>query len=59
MRIRSVYIENRERTLINRQSNLSNNRSARAEIEKGKIHKQLNEIEVFKQKIDELLNKGQ
>ena len=43
MRIRSVYIENRKCTLINRHSNLSNNPTARAE------------IEAFKQKTDELL----
>jgi hypothetical protein len=58
MRIRSVYIENRERSLINRQSDLSNDSSAAAQNEKETIFKQLKEIESFKQKIDELLSEG-
>jgi hypothetical protein len=58
MRIRSVYIENRERALINRQSDLVNDTSASAQNEKDKIYKQLKEIETFKQKIDELLKEG-
>ena len=45
MRLRSVYIEHRERSLINRQSDLANNSSADAQNEKDKIIKQLKEIE--------------
>ncbi|MGZ4042328.1 MAG: BREX-1 system adenine-specific DNA-methyltransferase PglX [Bacteroidia bacterium] len=58
LRLRSVYIEHRERALINRQSDLANNDSADAQNEKDKIFKQLKEIEAFKQKIDELLAEG-
>ena len=58
MRLRSVYIEHRERSLINRQSDLGNNNSADAQNEKDKIFKQLKEIESFKSKIDELLAEG-
>lgn len=58
LRIRSVYIENRERALINRQSDLANDTSASAQNEKEKIYKQLKEIESFKAKIDELLKEG-
>ncbi|OYX86691.1 MAG: restriction endonuclease [Flavobacteriales bacterium 32-34-25] len=58
LRIRSVYIENRERALINRQSDLANDTSAAAQNEKDKIYKQLREIESFKTKIDELLKEG-
>lgn len=58
MRIRSVYIEHRERALVNRQSDLSNKESVDAQNEKDKIFNQLKEIEVFKVKIDELLEEG-
>jgi len=58
MRIRSVYIEHRERALMNRQSDLANNESVDAQNEKDKIFKQLKEIEAFKIKIDELLEEG-
>ena len=58
LRIRSVYIEHRERALMNRQSDLANNDSADAQNEKEKIFKQLKEIEAFKLKIDELLAEG-
>jgi len=58
MLIRSMYIEHRERALINRQSDLADNNSADAQNEKDKIFKQLNEIESFKVKIDELLAEG-
>ena len=58
MRIRSVYIEHRERALVNRQSDLANNESVDAQNEKDKIFKQLKEIEAFKVKIDELLEEG-
>lgn len=56
--LRSVYIEHRERALINRQSDLANDTSAKAQNEKDKIYKQLKEIESFKAKIDELLTEG-
>ncbi|WBA82835.1 BREX-1 system adenine-specific DNA-methyltransferase PglX [Endozoicomonas sp. GU-1] len=58
MRLRSVYIENRERALANRQSDLSDNESAEAQNEKARIFKQLKEIDTFKKKIDELLAEG-
>ena len=58
MRIRSVYIEHRERALVNRQSDLAGNESADAQNEKDKIRRQLAEIEAFKIKIDELLAEG-
>ena len=58
LRLRSVYIENRERALVNRQSDISVNESADAQNEKERIFKQLKEIESFKKKIDELLAEG-
>jgi len=58
MRLRSVYIEHRERSLVNRQSDLSGNESADAQNEKDRIFRQLKEIEAFKTKIDELLAEG-
>ncbi|MFO0383223.1 MAG: BREX-1 system adenine-specific DNA-methyltransferase PglX [Pirellula sp.] len=58
MRLRSVYIEHRERSLINRQSDLSGNESADAQNEKDRIFRQLKEIEAFKTKIDDLLAEG-
>jgi malonyl CoA-acyl carrier protein transacylase len=58
MKIRSQYIENRERSLINRQSDLADNKSADAQNEKERIFKQLKEIESYKAKIDELLAEG-
>ena len=58
MRLRSVYIEHRERSLVNRQSDLSGNESADAQNEKDRIFRQLKEIEDFKKKIDELLAEG-
>lgn len=58
MRLRSVYIEHRERSLVNRQSDLSGNESADAQNEKDLIFRQLKEIEAFKKKIDELLSEG-
>jgi type I restriction-modification system DNA methylase subunit len=58
MRLRAVYIENRERSLVNRQSDLAGNESAEAQNEKDRIFRQLKEIETFKAKIDELLAEG-
>ncbi len=58
--IRSKYIENRERALINRQTDLRKKEllSAAEQTEADKIYNQLKEIESFKQKIDELLAEG-
>jgi hypothetical protein len=58
MRMRSVYIEHRERSLVNRQSDLSGVETADAQNEKDRIFRQLKEIEAFKAKIDELLAEG-
>lgn len=58
MRLRSVYIEHRERSLVNRQSDLADNDSAEAQNEKDLIFRQLKEIAAFKVKIDELLAEG-
>jgi hypothetical protein len=58
MRLRSVYVEHRERSLVNRRSDLADNQSAEAQNEKDRIFKQLQEIEDFKAKIDELLAEG-
>lgn len=58
MRLRSVYIEHRERALINRQSDLADNNSAEAQNEKDRILSQLRELESFKGTIDELLAEG-
>jgi len=58
LRIRSQYIERRERALLNRQSDLAGNPSAEAQNKKDRIFKQLKEIEAFKKKIDELLSEG-
>ena len=56
--LKSVYIEKRETALKNRQSNLQNDNSAKAQNEKDLISKQLKEIENLKTKIDELLAEG-
>jgi hypothetical protein len=58
LRLRSVYIENRERALQNRESDIAGNESAEAQNEKERIFKQLKEIDAFKKKIDELLAEG-
>lgn len=58
MHLRSVYIEHRERSLVNRQSDLAGNESAEAQNEKDRIFRQLKEIDTFKTKIDELLAEG-
>lgn len=57
-KIRCEYIEKRERSLINRQSDLATNQSAGAQNEKDRIYKQLMEIEDYKAKIDQLLAEG-
>jgi hypothetical protein len=53
--LKSVYIEKRETALKNRQSDLQNDDSAKAQNEKDLIFKQLKEITNLKTKIDELL----
>ena len=45
LRLRSVYIEHRQRALENRQIDLQNDNSAKAQNEKDIIYKQLAEIE--------------
>ena len=59
--LRSVYIEKRESSLKNRLSDLSVDMpeiSLKVQKEKDLITKQLKEIEVFKKKIDEILQSG-
>ncbi|MBX9637026.1 N-6 DNA methylase [Nitrosomonas sp.] len=56
--LKSVYIEKREAALLNRQSDLLNEKTAQAENEKDLIFHQLKEIESLKKKIDELLAEG-
>jgi len=58
MCLRSVNIEHSERSLVNRQSDLSGNESAEAQNGKDRIFRQLKEIEAFNVKIDELLAEG-
>ena len=60
LRLRSVYIENRERALVNRQTDLQGKPqlTAKEQSELDTILKQLKEIESFKVKIDELLAEG-
>ena len=58
--IRSRYVEQRERSLQNRQTDLraKSAPSAAEQNELDKIFKQLKEIEAFKEKIDDLLADG-
>lgn len=58
LRLRSVYVEQRESVLKNRQSDLTGSTSAEVQNERDKIYKQLKEIDDFKKKIDELLAEG-
>jgi len=60
-RLRSVYIEKRESSLRNRLSDLSEDKidiSLKLQKEKELIMKQIKEIEIFKKKIDEILQSG-
>lgn len=57
-KLKSVYLEQRERVLKNRQTDIANNTSPQALSELDIIHRQLSEINEFKQKIDELLTEG-
>ena len=56
--IKSTYIEKRESALRSRQSDLINEKTAQAEVEKDLIFHQLKEIDSLKKKIDELLSEG-
>ena len=56
--LKSVYIEKRERSLINRKTDLLNDNSAKGQNERDLIDKQLGEIAEFKRKIDDLLASG-
>lgn len=56
--LKSRYLEQRERALVNRQTDLSGDESAKAQNEKERIRHQLREIKAFRQKIDELLAEG-
>ena len=60
LQLRSVYIEKRERALVNRQTDLQEmpQLTAKEQSELDTIFKQLKEIESFKIKIDELLAEG-
>ncbi|MEL4285381.1 N-6 DNA methylase [Shewanella xiamenensis] len=60
LQLRSVYIEKRERALVNRQTDLQGKPqlTAKEQSELDIIFKQLKEIESFKTKIDELLAEG-
>ncbi|WP_434638211.1 BREX-1 system adenine-specific DNA-methyltransferase PglX [Sulfurimonas sp. NW7] len=58
LRLRSVYIEHRERALENRKIDIQNDNSPKAQNEKDIISKQLIEINEFKAKIDDLLQSG-
>lgn len=58
LRVRSVYIEHRERALENRKIDIQNDNSPKAQNEKDLIYKQLKEIAEFKTKIDDLLQSG-
>jgi len=57
-RLRSVYIEKRESSLKNRFSDLSKDISLKVQKKKDLITKQLREIDMFKKKIDEILQSG-
>lgn len=56
--LKSVYLEKRERALVNKQTDLANDDSAKAQNEKDLIRHQLEELKEFRQKIDELLAEG-
>jgi hypothetical protein len=57
-KIKSHYLQKREQALINRQTDLAADNSAKAQREKEVIGFQLREIETFRKKIDELLAEG-
>jgi hypothetical protein len=57
-KLKSQYISHRVQNLEYRQIQLQNTDTAQAQNEKEKIRLQLNEIEIFKTKIDELIAEG-
>jgi hypothetical protein len=57
-RLRSVYVDKRESAIKNRLIDLMNEKTAQALNEVDLIGKQLNEIEEFKKKLDEILASG-
>lgn len=56
--LKSVYIEKRERALKNRLTDLGDRSDAASQNERDIIQKQLEEIEGFKEKIDDLIASG-
>ncbi|PAU93714.1 restriction endonuclease [Aliifodinibius salipaludis] len=56
--LKSVYIEKRERALKNRLTDLGDRSDAASQNERDTIQKQLEEIEEFKEKIDDLIASG-
>jgi len=56
--LRSIYIEQKERALENRKSEIQNDNSPKTQNEKELISKQLVEIKESKSKIDDLLQSG-
>ncbi|MFW6016320.1 MAG: Eco57I restriction-modification methylase domain-containing protein, partial [bacterium] len=58
LKIKSYYIDKRRAGLNNRLSNIAGDDSASAVKEKDKLRKQLNEIKVFEDKLDQLLSSG-
>lgn len=56
--LKSVYIEKRERALKNRLTDLGDRSDAASQNERATIQKQLEEIDEFKEKIDDLIASG-
>jgi hypothetical protein len=56
--LKSVYIEKRERALKNRLTDVGDRSDAASQNERDTIQKQLEEIEEFKEKIDDLIASG-
>jgi len=56
--LKSVYIEKRERALKNRLTDLGDRSDAASQNERDTIQKQLEEIQTFKEKIDDLIASG-
>lgn len=57
-RLKSVYVANRETALRDRLMNLSVNEDGASKMECELIREQLNELDAFRQKVDELLAEG-
>ncbi len=58
LKIKSYYLDKRRTGLNNRLNNLADDDSAAAEKEKDRLRKQLQEVEGFEDKLDELLSSG-